>query len=107
MKETVANAKPGEVVSDSLTCRKRPGRPPLLGELLDQQLQEKILSMRSKQAVINSSVGISVARALLLKNNKLLLDYFGGPITLQKDWARHLLKRMGFSKRRATSTSKV
>ena len=98
MKEKVANAKPGEVVSvDSLTFRKKPGRPPLLGKLFDQQLQAKILSMRSQQAVVNSSVVVSIARALLLKNNKLLLDDFGGPITLQKDWARHFLKQMGFS----------
>ena len=28
-------------------------------------------------------------------------------MTLEKDWARSVLQRMGFSKRRATSTSKV
>lgn len=42
-----------------------------------------------------------------MKNNKSLLSDFGGPITLEKEWARSVLQRMGFSKRRATSTSKV
>ena len=92
MKEKVSNAKPEVVSVDSLTCRRKPGRPPLLGELLDQQLQVKILSMRLQQAVVNFSVVVSVARALLLKNNKLLLDDFCEPIALQKDWARHFPK---------------
>ena len=107
LKEKVASAKPGElVVVESLPCKKR-GRPPLLGTKLDEQLQAKILLMRSQQAVINSNIVIGVARALLLKSNKSLLSDFGGPINLEKEWARQLLKRMGFSKRRATSTSKV
>ena len=63
--------------------------------------------MRSQQAVINSNVVLSIARALLLKDNRMLLMEFGGPITLEKEWARNVLKRMGFSKRRGTSTSKV
>ena len=37
----------------------------------------------------------------------MLLTEFGGPIILEKEWARNVLKRMGFSKRRGTSTSKV
>ena len=107
LKEKSANAKSGETVStESLTCKKR-GRPPLLGARLDVQRQAKILSMRAQQAVINSNIDLGVARALLLKNNRCLLYEFGGPTTLEKEWARHLLRRMGFSKRRAKSTSKV
>lgn len=104
LKAKAKNAKPGELVSVSCLTSKR---PPLLGELLDKELQAKILSMRSQQVAINSSVVISVAKALLLKNNKMLLSDFGGPIYLEKEWARHFLKRMNFSKRRVTSTSKL
>ena len=107
MKEKVADAKLGEtVVVQSLSGKKR-GRPPLIGALLDEELQARILSMRSHQAVINCNVVLGTARALLLKNNRTLLSDFGGPITLEKDWVRSVLQRMGFSKRRATSTSKV
>ena len=63
--------------------------------------------MHSQQATINSSIVISVAQALLLKECKILLAEFGGPITLEKEWASNVLKRMGFSKRQVTSTSKV
>ena len=63
--------------------------------------------MRSQQAVINSNVVLSIARALLLKDNRMLMKEFGGPITLEKEWAKNVMKRMGFSKRRGRSTSKV
>ena len=107
LKEKVADAKPGKTVAvQSLSSKKR-GRLPLIGALLDEELQARILSMRSHQAVINCNVILGTARALLLKNNRTLLSDFGGPITLEKDWARSVLQRMGFSKLRATSTSKV
>ena len=99
LKERVSNAKPGEMVSvDSLTGSKQ-GRPPLLGVKLDEQLQGKVISMRSRQAVINSNVVLGLARALLLKSDKNLLHDFGGPIALDKKWARQFLRRIGFSKR--------
>ena len=72
-----------------------------------RSLQARILCMRSHQAVINCNIILGTARDLLLKNNRTLLSDFGGPITLEKDWARSVLQRMGFSKRRATSTCKV
>ena len=90
-----------------LLSGKKRGRPPLIGTLLDKELQGRIVSMRSLQAVINCNVVLGTARDLLLKNNRSLLSDFGGPITLEKEWARSVLQRMGFSKQRATSTSKV
>ncbi len=103
----IAEAKPGEIVTVQSLSGKKRGRPPLIGALLDGELQARILSMRSHQAVINCHVVLGTARALLLKNNRAMLSDFGGPIYLQKEWARSVLQRMGFSKRRATSTSKV
>ena len=107
LKGMIAEAKPGEIVTVQSLSGKKRGRPPLIGALLDGELQARILSMRSHQAVINCHVVLGTARALLLKNNRAMLSDFGGPISLQKEWARSVLQRMGFSKRRATSTSKV
>ncbi len=81
--------------------------PPFIGTLLDKELQGRVVSMRSLQAVINYNVVLGTARGLLLKINRSLFSDFGGPITLEKEWARSVLQRMGFSKRTATSTSKV
>ena len=107
LKTKFINAKEGPTPSVDILDSKKRGRPPLLGVKLDHQVQDKILSLRAHQAAINSGVVISVARALLLKHNKALLSEFGGPLTLEKEWARQLLRRMGFSERRVTSTSKI
>ena len=107
LKTKFINAKEGQTPSVDILDSKKRGRPPLLGVKLDHQVQDKILSLWAHQAAINSGVVISVARALLLKHNKALLSEFGGPLTLEKEWARQLLRRMGFSKRRVTSTSKI
>ena len=74
---------------------KKRGRHPLLGTKLDEQLQAKIISMRSQQAVINSNIVLSIARALLLKDNKMLLTEYGGPIILEKE----CLEKDGFQQK--------
>lgn len=43
------------------------GRPPLLGEKLDNFLQEFIIALRSKGAPINTNVVISIGRGIMLK----------------------------------------
>ena len=100
------NHAAGEVVVTALSGKRR-GRPPILGINLDKKLQEKILLMRDHQAAIGSSIVVGLGRGLLLKYNKASLDEFGGPIKLSKEWAHSVLQRMGFSKRRANSKSKL
>ena len=86
--------------------RKR-GQPPLLGDKLDNFLQELIIALRSKGAPINTNVVISIGRGIMLKNREADLPDFGGTIVLHKEWAQSVLKRMGFTKRRACSKTKV
>ena len=63
--------------------------------------------MRSRGTAIGSSVVVGIGRGILLKHDRASLDEFGGPIKLNKEWARSVLRRMGFSKRRANSKSKL
>ena len=63
--------------------------------------------MRKRGTPISSHMVIGVARGLLLKHNRSFLNDFGGPITLTKDWAICVMRRMGYTKRRANSKSKV
>ena len=42
-----------------------------------------------------------------MKSNKSLLHEYGGPIQLSKEWAKSVLRRMGYTKRRPNSKSKV
>ena len=91
-----------------LELLKKPiGRPPLLGVKLDNDLKTLIKAMRKAGTTINSAIVIGVGRGLLLKSKRELLDEYGGPIILTKEWAKSVLRRMGFTKRRANSKSKV
>ena len=89
------NATPGITIKIASLPSKKQGRPPLLGYKLDQLLQEQIVSMRKRGTPISSHMLIGVARGLLLKHNKSFLNDFGGPITLTKDWAICVMRRMG------------
>ena len=42
-----------------------------------------------------------------MKHNKSSLQEFGSTVTLSKEWAKSVLRRMGFTKRRANSKSKL
>ena len=48
-----------------------------------------------------------MGRALVLKHNKALLVEFGGEVKLGKEWGRSVLRRIGFTKRRANSKTKM
>lgn len=107
LKDKRKNATPGETIEITSLPSKKQGRPPLLGYKLDQLLQERIISIRKRGTPISSHMVIGVARGLLLKHNRSFLNDFGGPITLTKDWAICVMRRMGYTKRRANSKSKV
>ena len=107
LSEKAKTAKPGgEVRVTELPSKKR-GKPPLLGEKLDGRLQQLILSMRARGVPIGTSVVIGMGRGILLKHNRSQLEEYGGMIKLNKEWAKSILRRMGFTKRKANSKSKV
>ena len=91
---------------ESLPVKQR-GRPPLLGVKLDMYLQEIITEMRSRGTHIGTSIIQGVARGILLSHNKSMLEDYGGSIRLNREWARSILRRTGFTKRRGSSKSKV
>lgn len=78
---------------------KKNGRPLLLGEI-DQVLQNYITQLR---APITTAVVRASARGLLLAMDRSRLQEFGGPATLSIPWARSLLKRMNYTRRKATT----
>ena len=86
---------------------KKRGKPPLLIEKLDWCLQQLILSMRSREVPIGTSIVIGMGRENLIKHNRSQLEEYGGMIKLNKEWTKSILRRMGFTKRKANSKSKV
>ena len=57
--------------------------------------------------VANTSIAIGCTEGIVRNENSNLLACNGGHIVLTKHWGKHLLARMGFIKRRASTKSKV
>jgi len=86
---------------------KKKGRSLLLGELLDGQVQSYIKELRSKGAVVNTAIALACAEGVVMHHDSNLLATNGGHITISKDWAKSLLCRMGYVKRRVSTSAKV
>ena len=86
---------------------KRRGRPLLLGEKLDTEVKSYIQAVREAGGVITTSITIAAATAIVRRSDRNLLSENGGPITLTNNWAKSLLYRLNFVKRRGSSTAKM
>ena len=83
------------------------GRPLMLGETLDQQVQAYLGMLRGSGGVVNTSIAIAAATGIVRKRDRSLLAENGGHIALTKHWAQYLLQRMGYVKRKSTTKVKV
>ena len=88
--------------SDDLSFPHSPrGRPLKLGQY-DELVQAYVRKLLAARGVVNTQIVMAGARGVLLFKDKNLLKEYGGSIDITKDWAKSLLKRMGFSKRKGT-----
>ena len=69
---------------------KKTGRALILGELIDKQVQEYLKKLRANGSVKNTSI--------VKNHDSNLTQINGGHISLTKNWAKYLIKRMGFVK---------
>ena len=72
----------------------------LLGEQLDAAVRNYIKAVRDAGGVINTSITIAAATAIVRKTDRNLLLENGGPITITTHCAKSLLYRLNFVKRR-------
>ena len=79
----------------------------LLGCELDDQVKSYIKDLRGKGGNVDTTVVIACAEAIVNRVDKKLLKDNGGPIDLSKTWAKSLLQRIGYVKRKATTSAKV
>ena len=89
----------------SLPSKKR-GRPLSLGEL-DDDVQKYIIALRQAGIPINCKIVIAAATGIVKATDRTLLYENGGHLTLTKTWAYSLLKRMGYTKRKASTKTKT
>ena len=94
-----------ETVNEIHGCKT--GRPLLVGDELDKQVRQYLTDLRKRGCVINTRIAIAVGEGILLNKDANLLTSNGGGITLTKDWAKYLFKRMGLVKRKGNTKAKV
>ena len=92
----------GEVTK--LAVKKR-GRKVLLGEELDGMVQKYVQAIRNAGTPIGTSVVMAAAQGIVKANDRTLLFENGGYISITRNWALSLLGRMGYVKRKATTSS--
>ena len=105
--EITRKKKAGEDVSVKVLENKKRGRPLLLGCELDKQVQAYLTALRENGAVINTAIVMACAEGVVKNHDSNLLESNGGHICLTKYWARYLMERMGYVKRRASTKAKV
>ncbi len=79
----------------------------LLGNDLDAQAKEYIRALRDEGSVVTVPITMAVGTAMIESKYRMLLSKNGGNIEITKAWARSLLYRMNFVKRRGGSTRKI
>ena len=79
------------------------GRPFILGEIMDREVQDFIRTQRSIGAIVTRSTVIAIGKGVVMRHNKFLLSEFGGHVSLMSHWAESILHRMKFVKRRGST----
>ena len=106
LKKRVRNGSEGSINIIELPQKKR-GNPLLLGEELDKLVQAYLTSFRKSGAVVDTAITMACAERIVRSAYSNLLAVNGGHILITKDWAKNMLHRMGFVKRRAITKAKV
>ena len=86
-----------------LTKRPR-GAKPLLPDEIDAKVISMIKSMRASWHSITYDVTISIAKDLVKAHDRTLLKEYGGSTDLHQTWAQSIHRRLGFVKRKATTS---
>jgi len=82
---------------------KTQGRPLLLGQELDKDVKDYISAMRTVGGVVNMAIVMAAAEGIISARNVTKLSSHGGHIHITKTWAKSLLKRMGYVKRKSST----
>ena len=90
----------------SLPSKKR-GRPLLIGNDLDKLVQSYVRATRDGKGAVTTTVVLAAGEAILNHGNKKLSHDNGGPIKLTRHWAKSVLDRMNYVKRKASTSAKI
>ena len=85
---------------------KKAGRPNLLDDNLIKKVKGIAIGTRAAGGVINRKQILNIVKGVVTTNNPNALKQFGGTVELTDRWARHVLTKLEWSKRKGT-TGKV
>ena len=88
---TSGNNSESNVQMIKMLPTKAQGRPFLLGEKLDQAVQEYINNLRKVGGSVNSVIVLAAANGIVAAKDRSLLCEHGGHLELTKAWAKSLL----------------
>ena len=97
----------GEIPEVTSLPTKTRGRPLLLGSTLDVQVREYITALRDAAGVVNTAIVVAAAEGIVAAADRSLLRQHGGTLVLTKSWAKSLMIRMGFVKRKGSTAAKL
>ena len=86
---------------------KEQGRTLLLGPELDKVVQEYVEATRAVGGVVNTAIVMAAAVGIVSSRDITKLSLYGGHIHITKPWAKSLLKRMGYVKRKCSNAGKI
>ncbi len=105
-KELKAMEKDVDDITPADVFTKPRGRPPLLGDELDQQVQEHIKAIRESGGVVNRTIVLAAGHGIVSSHNRSFLDEYGGHIKLDRGWSQSLMQRMGYVYRKGTHAAR-
>ena len=83
------------------------GWPLLIGVKLDYQVRPYIRSVREAGRAVTTTIVMSTGRAIVNQHDPQLLAENDGPLQLTTTWAKSLLHRMSYVKRKGCSAKKL
>ena len=86
---------------------KKQGRPLLLGVEIDEAVQDYIKALRSCGGVVNTVIVMAAAEGIMRVRDPGRLSEHGGHLQIKTSWAKSLMIRMGYVKRKASNAGKV
>ena len=70
-------------------------------------MKHYIKAVREGGGVITTAIAMAAATAIVRRTDRNLLSENGGPIDITVNWAKSLLYRMGYVKRRGSTAMKI
>ena len=112
LKEVSKKVSTSEVTSSGMpTVKALPtkdqGRPLLLGQEIDKIVQEYVNNLRIAGVPVTTAIVMGAAKGIVAAKNCSLLKENGGHLEITNTWAKSLLKRMNYVKRKCSNAGKI